>query len=192
MKVRLATVDDCTSILKIYKQYIDTSITFECKLPSEMEFTERIYNISKGYPYIVCEDEEGAIIGYAYAHRHMEREAYQWNAELSIYIDRSFISKGIGKKLYCILIEILKLQGIRTVYGCVTLPNEKSESLHISLGFKCIGVYHNTGYKCGKWHDVGWFEKQIAPYNEEPSEILSIQNVPKESIDLILKNYDAL
>ena len=87
-----------------------------------MEFTERIYNISKGYPYIVCEDEEGAIIGYAYAHRHMEREAYQWNAELSIYIDRTFISKGIGKKLYCILIEILKLQGIRTVYGCVTLP----------------------------------------------------------------------
>jgi len=47
----------------------------------------------------------------------MEREAYQWGAELSVYIGQPFTSKGLGKKFYGILIEILKLQGIKIVYG---------------------------------------------------------------------------
>lgn len=188
MKIRLATVEDSLELLKIYAQYIDTAITFECTLPTNKEFTERVVEITKSYPYLVCE-EDNKIIGYAYAHRQMEREAYQWNAELSIYIDKSFVSKGVGKKLYSILIEILKLQGVKTVYGGVTIPNEKSENLHKALGFKHLGTYHNTGYKNNKWHDVSWFEKQIAPYSLEPSPILSISNISREEIETIITYY---
>ena len=65
-------------------------------------------------------------MGYAYAHRHMEREAYQWNAELSVYLGRPYTSQGIGKRLYCALIELLEKQGVKNVYGGVTLPNVKS------------------------------------------------------------------
>ena len=75
MIVRFATSNDSLELLKIYKQYIDTAITFECILPTEQEFRERIEGIIKEYPYLVCEDD-GKIVGYAYAHRHMEREAY--------------------------------------------------------------------------------------------------------------------
>lgn len=174
--IRLATLQDCSQILQIYNQYIDTVITFENSLPTEEVFTKRMAGFMENYPYLVCE-ENGLIVGYAYAHRHMERDAYQWNAELSVYLDRSHTSKGLGKRLYGALIEILKLQEIRTVYGCVTLPNEKSEKLHLSLGFTCLGVYHNAGYKCNKWHDVAWFEKAIAPYDKEPRPFLSIKNL---------------
>lgn len=65
-------------------------------------------------------------MGYAYAHRHMEREAYQWNVELSIYLGWPYTSQGIGKRLYCALIELLEKQGVKNVYGGVTLPNVKS------------------------------------------------------------------
>ena len=75
MKIRLANVEDNLSILKIYSQYIDTPITFEYKLPTEDEFKKRIENITKKYPYLVCEDEIGKIIGYAYANKFMESEA---------------------------------------------------------------------------------------------------------------------
>ena len=149
MIVRFATPNDSLELLKIYKQYIDTAITFECTLPTEQEFRERIEGIIKEYPYLVCEDD-GKIVGYAYAHRHMERGGYGWNAELSVYIDRSFTSKGIGKELYIKLIELLKLQGIKNLYAGITVPNKKSEKLHTSLGFKLLGTYHNTGYKCSK------------------------------------------
>lgn len=176
MSIRFATADDAASLLAIYAQYIDTAITFECTLPSEEEFAHRILEISSEYPYLVSE-EDGRIVGYAYAHRLKEREAYQWDAELSVYLDRSFTSKGLGKRLYGLVIDILKLQGIKTVYGVVVVPNEKSERLHESLGFSRIGVYHNTGYKCGKWHDVVWYDKQIAPYDDEPEPIVPIGRI---------------
>lgn len=188
MIIRLATIKDSNALLKIYSQYIDTAITFECTLPTEQEFAERVASIIKDYPYLVCE-ENGQILGYAYAHRQMEREAYQWNAELSIYLDRSFTSKGLGSKLYCILIDILKLQGIKNVYGGVTVPNEKSKKLHLGLGFTSLGTYHNTGYKHNKWHDVEWFEKKIIEYTLEPKPVVSISKIPEEKVQAIIEKY---
>jgi len=188
MAIRFGTPDDGPELLKIYAQYIDTPVTFEYALPTEEEFSKRIADISGFYPYLVCE-ENSRIIGYAYAHRHMEREAYQWNAELSVYLDPSFTSKGLGKKLYAIVIEMLKLQGIKTVYGGVTLPNEKSEALHKALGFMVLGTYHNAGYKDGKWHDVAWFERAIAEHDASPRPVVSINSVPREQLNKIILSH---
>ena len=185
MKLRFATPGDSAAILEIYAQYINTPVTFEYVLPEASEFSGRIAAIGAFYPYIVCEGH-GGIAGYAYAHRHMEREAYQWNAELSVYLHQDCTSQGLGKRMYQALIEILKLQGVRTVYGGVTLPNEKSEALHRSLGFQALGTYHNAGYKNGKWHDVTWFEKRIAPYTIDPEPVASIAALPGDLLQTIL------
>ena len=106
---------------------------------------------------------------------------------MSVYIDRNFTSRGIGKELYIKLIELLKLQGIKNLYAGITVPNKKSEKLHTSLGFKLLGTYHNTGYKCSKWHDVGWFEKQIGNYEIEPKNIIPINMIDKDKIIEILQ-----
>lgn len=187
MDIRFATPADSAALLRIYAQYIDTPVTFEYKLPSEQEFARRIETITAEYPYLVCA-ENGELIAYAYAHRLWERAAYQWNAELSIYLCRTHTSRGIGKRLYHILAEMLRLCGIRTVYGIVTLPNEKSERLHLSLGFHRCATYRNAGYKCGRWHDVAWFEKEIAPHSETaaPSPVLPLSAIPTETLDAIL------
>ena len=112
MIFRLATTKDASALLSIYAQYIQTPITFECTLPSEQDFLERIQSISSFYPYVVAE-EDGCVVGYAYAHRHMQREAYQWNAELSVYIDPNKASKVIGTRLVQKVLTLLKLQGIK-------------------------------------------------------------------------------
>lgn len=176
MVIRLATTEDAKELLDIYSQYIDTPITFEYTLPTEAEFAKRIEDIGKDYPYLVCEDG-GKICGYAYAHRHMERMAYQWNVELSVYIAKEYVSRGIGRRLYTVLLEILKLQGIKTAYALVTVLNEKSERLHEGLGFERIGTYHSTGYKNGSWHDVAIFEKRIAECDSVPEKVLKIGEV---------------
>lgn len=188
-KIRLAQATDAMEILSIYEPYIrETAITFECESPSLDEFQNRIKNISEDYPYIVCLTNE-KIIAYAYAHRQMERAAYQWNAELSVYVDKGQLRCGIGKALYSTLIDILKLQNIRNVYGGVTSPNENSEKMHETFGFKRLGIYHNTGYKCGAWHDVTWFEKTIGDYDLEPRPFISIREIDKQSITNILNRH---
>ena len=176
MTFRLAEEADAPALLAIYGQYIDTPITFECALPSVESFTERIRSIRAAYPYIVCE-EDGRIWGYAYAHRQ---------AELSVYLDRSRTGQGLGRRLYTALMEMLRLQGIHTVYALVTVPNEKSEGLHGSMGFRHMGTQRSTGYKDGAWRDVAWFEKQIAPYDPDPAPLAPIGQVPLERLAEIL------
>ena len=186
MRLRLAKEEDAKAFLAVYAQYIDTAVSFEYTLPTEESFCKRILGIAKEYPYLVAETDDG-IVGYAYAHRQMEREAYQWNAELSIYIGKDATGKGYGKKLYTALMEILQLQGVKTVYGLVTVPNEKSEALHESLGFERIGICKNTGYKSGAWRDVAWFEKQIGDYGTDPKPICTVREIPREKIEEILR-----
>ena len=148
MTIRLAVPGDALALLEIYRQYIQTPITFEYELPTLEEFTRRISDALKQYPYLVLEDQ-GRLLGYTYAHPEREWKAYQWNAELSIYLAPAAIGKGYGRRLYQALLDLLSLQGVRTVYGVVTSPNPASEALQKSLGFRLIGVHKNTGYKAG-------------------------------------------
>ena len=190
--VRLVLETDAADILAIYEPYVkNTAITFECETPSLSEFRDRIKQISSEYPYIVCESG-GKIIGYAYAHRQKERAAYQWNAELSVYVDKTNWGCGIGKMLYSVLIEILKLQNVRNVYGVVTYPNQNSEKLHETLGFRRMGIYSKTGYKCGAWHDVACFEKNITDNYLEPEPFVPIGRLDNDSVKEILNSHSAI
>jgi phosphinothricin acetyltransferase len=109
-------------------------------------------------------------MGYAYAGRHHERAAYRWGVDVAIYLDSSCHRRGIGRALYSALFPMLIAQGYYTAYAGITLPNDGSEGLHRAMGFKPAGVYHGTGYKLGKWHDVIWLEKMLQPFSPTPGE----------------------
>lgn len=188
MHIRMASLDDCAAIRAIYGQYIDTAVTFEYSLPGQEAFAARMAGILGEYPYLVCETG-GTVAGYAYAHRAMEREAYQWNAELSVYLDRRFTSRGIGRRLYLALMEMLRLQGVKTVYGCVTLPNERSERLHESLGFRRIGIHRNAGYKSDRWWDVAWFEKALAAYEGRPPAVCPVSEISSRELEKVAERF---
>ena len=164
MAVRFVSPSDCRAILDIYAQYIDTTITFEQAVPGQDEFLQRIVTVQAEYPWIVWE-ESGSILGYAYAHKFAERISYRPSAELSVYLDKHARGKGLGPKLYDALIAVLKLQNVKNVYGIVTSPNERSEALHLAMGFSRVATLENVGYKQG-WRDVSWFCKQIGAYEE--------------------------
>jgi phosphinothricin acetyltransferase len=188
-KIRLVQESDSARILEIYRPFVEeTAISFEHQIPTQQEFTERIWKVAQEYPYLVYLLDE-TIVGYAYAHRHMERAAYQWNATLSVYIDKGFQRQGIGRQLYACLMEILKLQNIHNVYGIVMTPNPNSEKLHESFGFRRIGIFQKTGYKHGDWHDVTWFEKSIREHEADPRPFIPIEEIDPSAIATILDRY---
>lgn len=177
IKMRLATEEDSSSILKIYAPFVtDTSVTFEYEVPSEIEFEDRIKSIQKKYPWIVCEINND-IVGYAYASPFNERTAYDWSVDLSIYVNPEYHGRKIGKALYYALIEILKLQGFYNAVSLVTIPNKKSEILHKSFGFKEIGIYKNIGYKFNSWYDVKWYGLKIREHDTIPKKIKSMNMI---------------
>ena len=163
--IRLATAEDAAGILQVYAPYItDTTITFECKIPSEEEFRSRVKSTLQKYPWLVCETD-GHIIGYAYAAAFNEREAYNWSVTCSVYVDPRYHRQKIGQALYTALFELLKLQGFYNVYAIVTVPNVKSESLHEAFGFEAIGVFARIGFKFDHWLDIKWYGLKL---NQQP------------------------
>src|SRR6185503_17081242 len=186
MLFRLANENDTKGILGIYAPYIiNTSLTFESDVPSEKAFAERIKHYLDNWPRLVCEID-GKIAGYAYGSKYRERVGYQWCVECSVYIHDDFHGRGIAKKLYTALFEILKAQGYYNVYAGINLPNDKSVKLHEACGFKWFANYENVGYKLGKWKTVGWWQLIINDYTDEPAPPCKFSELDKKVLDKIL------
>ena len=96
-RFRLATLDDVPALLSIYAPYVEkTAISFEYDVPSLDEFRRRIADISRKYPYLVAEDENGQLLGYAYTHTFIARKAYDHCAESTIYLALDARKHGLG------------------------------------------------------------------------------------------------
>jgi L-amino acid N-acyltransferase YncA len=144
--------------------------SFEEVPPSADEFAARIEQISRSHPYLVAEDDE-RVVGFAYGSPHRERAAYRWAADVSVYVEPASHRRGIGRALYGALLELLRGQGLLIACAGITLPNDASVALHQSFGFVPIGVYRQIGYKAGGWHDVGWWQLELArPAADPPPE----------------------
>ena len=112
LRIREANVSDAKRLVEIYAPYVkDTAVSFEYKIPSVEEFEETIRHIAEKYPYIVCLKDD-KIVGYAYASAYSTREAYDWTATSSIYVDKEFHRQGVGSLLYKELEDRLRKQGI--------------------------------------------------------------------------------
>lgn len=161
MRIRKACTADIPAMLKIYAPYVEnTSISFEYTVPSESEFAQRFEEHVVMYPWLVYE-ENGEVLGYAYAGRPFARMAYSWCAEISVYVSMESRGRGIGKHLYAEVERILKMQGVEVIYAIITGENEASLRFHEALGYKYTAKYEKCGFKFGKWYDVYWLEKRI-------------------------------
>ena len=166
ISLRYATFDDAPQLQKIYSYYVEkTAVSFEYETPTVEKFKTRMNRTQKKYPYLVAE-LNGQIAGYAYASDFIGREAYKFSAELTIYLDKNFRRKGIGKKLYSELERILREIGIKNLYACIAYTETEDEYLtldsvkfHEHLGFKICGKFTKCGYKFNRWYDMVWAEK---------------------------------
>ena len=185
--IRIATKEDAKALLDIYRYYVEhTAITFEYETPSVEEFQNRIENTLKKYPYLV-EEINGKICGYTYAGPFKERAAYDWSVETTIYVDKDSRGKGIGKKLYQKLEEILRKQNIINVDACITDPEVEDEyvtknsvAYHKHLGYHLVGKFYKSGYKFGRWYDMVWMEKYLGEHKEPPKAVIPFSILRKE------------
>lgn len=171
--IRTAHLQDADRLLEIYAWYVRyTAVTFECTVPTAEEFRERMKKTMQGYPYLVLE-QDGRILGYAYAGPFVGREAYARSTELTIYLDHLVQKQGLGRMLYGALEEELRKRGFLNLYACIGYPEKGDEYLtdnsaqfHAHLGFAQAGKFTNCGYKFGRWYHMIWMEKIIGDHKD--------------------------
>ena len=167
MTVREATPRDAAACAAIYAPYVvDTAVSFEEVPPSAAEMAARI---AGAVAWFVLEDE-GAVVGYAYAAPFAPRAAYRWACEVSVYLERGGERRGGGRALYSALLAALRERGYLMAVAGMTLPNPASEAFHRAMGFEPVGVYRRIGWKLGAWHDVAWTQKVLACGDAPPGE----------------------
>ncbi len=171
VKIRRATVQDAQEILDIYSYYVlHTAISWEWEVPTLDVFRGRIEKTLKKYPYFVAV-QNNKILGYTYAGPFVGRAAYDWSAELTIYLAPNVKKRGIGRMLYEAMEQDLKAMGILNMYACIGDPvvedeylNRNSEEFHAHMGFTKVGTFTMCGYKFGRWYNMIWMEKIIGEH----------------------------
>lgn len=177
--IRAAHVSDAGALLAIYAPYVlETAITFEYVIPSEAEFAQRIATTLETYPYLVVE-RAGVPVGYAYAGPFKGRAAYDWSAELSVYVAHDEQRHGVGRVLYEALENALRAMGVRKLYACIATPDEEDRYLtfdsvrfHEHMGYAHVCTFRHCANKFERWYNATWMEKQIGDCEEPPSPII--------------------
>ena len=184
---RIATPRDSDEILDIYRPYVEsTTVTFETVVPTPEEFRRRVENTLEQYPYLVAE-EDGKILGYAYASPYRSRAGFNWTPELSVYVRQGYHGNGIGSHLYAALLDLLRLQGYQNVCSVLSYPNPESEKLHHRFAFRTVGIQKKCGFKCGRWCDVAILERPLGDHLTPPQSPTPFPQLSLQDVERILK-----
>ncbi len=160
--LRIAKREDVRAMCAIYGEYVKTTTaTFEYDPPTEEEFLRRFETYTKQFPWLVWE-EDGRVLGYAYAAPPYPRSAYRWCAEPTIYLAPEAREKGIGPRLYTLLERILTAQGYQVMYALVCDENAPSIHFHGKMGYEKQAHFPNCGFKFGRWLGLYWMEKRLS------------------------------
>jgi L-amino acid N-acyltransferase YncA len=167
--IRLATEADLEQYAEIVNHYIEnTAINFHDRPQSEDDWEATWQVLNARYPFLVADAGDGLITGIAYGSPWKLRGAYEWTAEVSVYVRVGHERKGIGRALCRRMLEIMDAQGYRAIVAVIALPNEASVALHQSLGFTLGGTLTRLGYKRGEWRDVSYWQRITGPGDDTP------------------------
>lgn len=179
MKIEFVSPEDAAELVEIYAPYVkNTAITFEYEVPTVEEFTNRITNTIKKFPYIKAVNDENQIVGYAYVGAFKTRAAYDWSVETSIYVRQDCKHQGIGKALYDQLECCCKKMGILNMNACIAYAKVEDQYLtndsvrfHEKNGYKMVGTFHDCANKFGIWYNMVWMEKYIGDHSANPAPV---------------------
>jgi L-amino acid N-acyltransferase YncA len=179
-EVRAASGRDAAGVAAVYRPYVvGSAASFEQDPPEEDEVRRRMF-ASPQLPWLVAE-RDGVLVGYAYASRHRERPAYRWSVEVSVYLVPPEAGRGTGRRLYEGLLRAVHDLGYVSVFAGITLPNDASVGLHEAMGFVPVGIFRRVGFKHGRWHDVGWWQRTLAQPPSTPGDPLAWSETAPET-----------
>lgn len=192
IKIRPAGESDLAECLEIYRYYVEnTAVTFEYTTPTPEEFRARFRAVTEKFPWLAAE-ENGRVAGYCYAAPAFERAAYQWDADISVYIGGEYQRRGIARAFYGAVHELLRAQGYYVVYALITGSNKKSLAFHNAMGYRQIGNLPESGYKFGSWHDVTWMEKTLREKDGAPEPPKIFADLPSDFTGEVLHRAERM
>lgn len=161
LTIRDATLADAAAICRIYNQGIEDRVaTLETETRTPAERREWLAARGARHPVLVSEIDS-AIPGWASLNRFNPRPVYDHVADLSVYVDRAWRGRGVGRALLGALIERARAIGYHKMVLAAFPDNAAGMALYTNMGFTRVGVYREQGRLDGRWVDVVVMERLL-------------------------------
>ena len=160
--IRAADPADAEPIAAIYAHHVlHGTASFDTVPPDSIFWRTKIADISaRGWPFLVAE-EDGAVLGYAYATQFRDRPAYAETCENSIYLAPDHSGRGIGSALMAALLPAAADAGFRQMIAVVGGDEPASVALHRKFGFTVAGRMRDVGRKFGRLLDTVYLQRSL-------------------------------
>jgi len=177
--VRPATAADAAAICEIYNQGIEDRLaTLETELRTPQERREWLEARGPRHPVIVAELPQPATfsnrpptslpehaapapIAWGSLNVFNARPAYRHVADFSVYVERGWRGKGVGRVLLERLVELGRELGYHKLVLSAFPFNTAGVALYERLGFRTVGIYKEQGLLDGQWVDTIIMEKVL-------------------------------
>jgi L-amino acid N-acyltransferase YncA len=172
-RVRPATEADAAAICLIYNQGIEDRLaTLETELRTPDERRQWLKARSPRHPVIVAERAEPATasnrpptpvpdhaapppMGWGSLNVFNAREAYRHVADISVYVERQWRGKGVGR------VVLGREHGFHKLVLSAFPFNQAGVALYERLGFRTVGIYKEQGLLDGTWVDTIIMERLL-------------------------------
>lgn len=160
--LRDATEADLPALLAIYNHAVAETTAIWNETLVDLANRKAWFDLrqARGFPILVAE-AEGRIAGYASYGDWRPFDGFRQSVEHSVYVEKDFYGRGIGKALMTALIARARAGDIHVMVAAIEAGNQGSIALHQSLGFRLVGTHHEVGKKFGRWLDLTMMELKI-------------------------------
>lgn len=159
--IRPARFADVPGIREIRNQgIVDRVATLDAEPHTAQETLAWFAKHGPRHPVLVAEFD-GSLVGWVSLNPFNPRKAYQYVADLSVYVERQRRGKGVGAKL----LQTISRLGQELEYHKIVLSafpfNTAGIRLYERHGFTTVGIYKEMGQLDGHWVDTIIMEKLL-------------------------------
>jgi L-amino acid N-acyltransferase YncA len=114
-------------------------------------------------PFLVAEDADGRVVGWALVSAYSDRPAYDGVGEHGVYVASEARGRGLGRLLLEALAVAAEDAGYYKLTSRVFTTNAASLAAHRAAGFDDVGVHVRHGRLDGEWKDCVVVERLLGP-----------------------------
>ncbi len=153
--IRPAIERDLAAIQRIYnREILEGVATWDIEAWSDDERRAWMHEHARdpSQSAIVAE-LDGGVVGFSYLSLYRGKDGYRYTRETSVYVDRAFHRRGVGRALMEAQLATAQSLGIHALMALIEASNEPSIELHAAFGFEIIARKIEVGRKFGRWLD---------------------------------------
>ena len=157
--IRAARPEEAAAVAAIYNDGIaGRQATFETR---PREPSEIVAWFDRGLPFLVAEEGDGPVVGFARVTPYSERPFYAGVGEHTVYVDGAARGQGLGRRLLDALAAESERRGLYKLTSRIFTTNVPSRAVHRAAGFHEVGIKRRHGRLDGEWKDCVLVERLL-------------------------------